>query len=133
MKKLIFNSYAEAPAAVESTFASKLATQLEKQKSKTEVIDKLVTIKNVGPVVTKDGEVQENRLRIIDTTGTVHYCFKNQVQGNAEKLIAGMKATISYREKGEYINIVSVTPDVAGMNAQSLAYFSGNAIVIPAL
>jgi uncharacterized metal-binding protein len=112
-------------------FASKLAAQLEKQTSKTVVIDKIVTIKDISPVITKQGELQENRRRIIDTAGVTHWCFTNQLA--SEKLAAGMQVVISYREKGEYINVLRVTPVLEKLNAQQLAYLSGNPIVIPAM
>jgi hypothetical protein len=124
-----------APAVAENvsatSFAAKLAAQLEKQTSKVEVIDKIITIKDISAVVTKQGEIQENRRRIIDTNGVHHYCFTNQLA--SEKLAAGMKVVISFREKGEYINVLRVTPVLESLNAQQLAYLSGNPIVIPAM
>lgn len=116
---------------VANSFADKLAAQLEKQTSKTQVIDKIITIKDISAVVTKQGEIQENRRRIIDTAGVTHWCFTNQLAN--EKLAAGMQCVISYREKGEYINVLRVTPVLEKLNAQQLAYLSGNPIVIPAM
>lgn len=132
MKKLIWNmNMAATTDAATPSFAEKLATQLEKQTSKTEVIDRKVVIKDISPVITKDGEVQENRRRIIDTNGVTHWCFANQL--SSEKLAAGMPVVISYRQKGEYINVLRVTAELEKLNAQQLAYLSGNPIVIPAL
>jgi len=118
-------------ATVASSFAAKLAAQLEKQTSKTEVIDKFVTIKDISPVITKEGELQENRRRIIDTNNVTHWCFANQL--SSDRIAAGMKVVISYRQKGEYINVLRVTPQLESLNAQQLAYLSGNPIVIPAM
>ena len=121
----------DAVNAASSSFASKLAAQLEKQTSKTEVIDKFVTIKDISPVITKEGELQENRRRIIDTNNVTHWCFANQLA--SDRIAAGMKVVISYRQKGEYINVLRVTPQLESLNAQQLAYLSGNPIVIPAM
>lgn len=118
-----------------SSFAEKLAAQLLKQTSKTEVIDKKIIIKDISPVVTKDGEIQDNRRRIIDTNGVTHWCFTNQL--SSEKLAAGMPCTISYREKkvGDqvYINVLKVTAQLELLNAQQLAYLNNNPLVIPVL
>lgn len=122
---------AAASTVNESTFAAKLQLQLEKQTSKTPTIDKTVVIKDISPVVDKDGVVNENRTRIVDTNGVLHWCFTNQLA--SQKLAAGMKVVISYREKGEYINVLRVTPVLESLSAQQLAYLNNNPLVIPAL